>query len=132
VYHVHGAVFAAQAASDASFRVNRHDTVPDLCDGTHGAYLHAVSIFTLAAHHGQMIEVFGFREDGQPGPPGIVSAGHGLAACQLTDAAPRAFVKMDMDKGVDGGLSFRFNGSIRDVMMDENNTYYALCKDFFS
>jgi hypothetical protein len=132
VYHVHGAVFAAQTASDARVRVDGHDTVPGLCDGTHGTHLHAVGIFTLAAHHGQVIQVLCFRVDGQPGPSGIVPAGHGQAACQLTDPAPGASVKMDMDKGVDGALSFRFDESIGMKTKQENNTYYVLCKYFFS
>jgi hypothetical protein len=121
MYHGHGAVFAAQAASDACFCIDGHDAVRCLCDGTHRADLHAVSIVTLAAHHGQVIQVFGFRVDGQPGPPGIVSAGHGQAACQLTDAAPGASVKKDMDESVDGGFSFQFNGSR--IMINEKITH---------
>jgi len=85
-------------------RINLHHTLRVPRDGIHRAHLHAVGIFTLAAHHRQMIQVFAFVADIQPGPPGVESTGEGKAACQLADAASDAFVKMGMDKRGDGCL----------------------------
>lgn len=106
MHHVHRAVLDTQGASNALFRINLHHTLCGPGDGTHGAYLHAVSIFALAAHHRQMIQVFAFVADIQPGPPGVESAGESKAAGQLADAAASAFVKMGMDKRNDGCLLF--------------------------
>ena len=106
MYHVHRTVLDTQGASDALFRIDLHHALCGPGDGTHRAHLHAVSIFTLAAHNRQMIQVFVFVADIQPGPPGIESAGGSKAACQLADAASSAFVKMGMDKRDDGCLLF--------------------------
>lgn len=106
MYHVHGAVLDAQGTSNALFRINLHHPLCGPRDGPHRACLHAVGIFTLAAHHRQMIQVFPFVADIQPGTPGVESAGERKAACQLADAASGAFVKMGMDKRSDGCLLF--------------------------
>jgi hypothetical protein len=104
VYHVHGAVLDTQGAPDAFFSINLYNAVCIPCNGIDRAYLHAIGIFALAAHHGHMKKVLVFMADIQPGAPGIVSPGQIHAACQLTDAAPGAFVKMGMDKRIDGRL----------------------------
>jgi hypothetical protein len=106
VHHVHWAVLDTQGASNALICINLHHTLRVPRDGIHRAHLHAVGIFTLAAHHRQMIQVFAFVADIQPGPPGVEPAGEGYAACQLADAAANAFVKMGMDKKNDGRLLF--------------------------
>lgn len=117
MYHVHGAVLDAQGASNALIRINLHHALRGPRDGIHRAHLHAVGIFTLAAHHRQMVQVFAFVADIQPGAPGVESAGERKAACQLADAASGAFVKMGMDKRGDSSLLFgNFGYEISHIM----------------
>jgi hypothetical protein len=102
--HSNGAIAGAESAADAKILVYAHNALVISVDCLYRADVHAIGIFTLVADPGKMIEGLCLIFYNQTGKPRIIPLEQVKGTGQLADAAPGAFVKMCMDKGVDGCL----------------------------
>lgn len=100
--HLNGAILGAEPAADAAFWINDHNARVGSVDGLGRADIQAIGIFTVVAHHWEMVKILVFMKDHQAGQSGIVSLEQGKGTGQPADAASGTFVKVSMDKGLYG------------------------------
>jgi hypothetical protein len=96
--HIYGAVLGTEPTANASVLINLNNALIRPLNGLDRADIHAIGIFALVADHRDMIQVFLFLLNPQPGQSRIVSLKQVKGTCQLAYAASGAFVKICMNK----------------------------------